>query len=123
MVTGLNSELISCFHFKIPVCISIFVSNVGSGPHGLEIVDNILYACSGGRLKGYDLDNGNQVLNFNHNNTFRVEDNMIRISYDDYNTFNEVLSNSGKKKKILPNTPFLEWHYIKNNFFLNQINY
>ena len=29
-----------------------------------------------------------------------------------------VLSNSGKKKKNLPNTPFLEWHYIKNNFFL-----
>ena len=50
--------------------LSIFTSNIGSGPHGLEIVDNILYACSGGRLKGYDLDNGNQVLNFNVGGTF-----------------------------------------------------
>ena len=50
--------------------LSIFVSNIGSGPHGLEIVDNILYACSGGRLKGYDLDNGNQILNFNVGGSF-----------------------------------------------------
>ncbi len=50
--------------------LSIFASNIGSGPHGLEIVDNTLYACSGGRLKGYDLDNGNQVLNFNVGGSF-----------------------------------------------------
>ena len=25
-----------------------------------------------------------------------------------------------KKKKELPNSPFLEWHYIKNNFFLKK---
>ena len=45
--------------------LSIFASNLGNGPHGLEIVDNVLYACSGGRLKGYNLENGNQILNFN----------------------------------------------------------
>jgi len=50
--------------------LSIFASNLGNGPHGLEIVDNVLYACSGGRLKGYDLDNGNQVLNFNIGGSF-----------------------------------------------------
>ncbi len=50
--------------------LSIFVSNVENGPHGLEIIDNILYACSGGRLKGYDLNNGNQVLNFNIGGSF-----------------------------------------------------
>ncbi len=50
--------------------LSIFASNVGNGPHGLEIVDNILYACSGGRLKGYDLNDGNQVLNFNVGGSF-----------------------------------------------------
>ena len=50
--------------------LSVFASNLGNGPHGLEIVDNVLYACSGGRLKGYDLDNGNQVLNFNVGGTF-----------------------------------------------------
>ena len=50
--------------------LSIFASNLGSGPHGLEIVDNILYACSGSRLKGYDLNDGSQVLNFNIGATF-----------------------------------------------------
>ena len=48
----------------------IFTNNVGSGPHGLEIVNNVLYACSGGRLKGYDLNNGNQILNYNLNGSF-----------------------------------------------------
>ena len=50
--------------------LSIFASNIGNGPHGLEILDNVLYACSGSRLKGYDLNNGNQVLNFNIGGTF-----------------------------------------------------
>ena len=50
--------------------LSLFASNLGNGPHGLEIVDNILYACSGGRLKGYDLDSGNPILNFNIGGTF-----------------------------------------------------
>ncbi len=50
--------------------LSVFASNLVNGPHGLEIVDNILYACSGSRLKGYDLENGNQVLNFNIGGTF-----------------------------------------------------
>lgn len=44
--------------------LSIFASNLGNGPHGLEIVDNILYACSGTRLKGFNIDSGEQILNF-----------------------------------------------------------
>ena len=50
--------------------LSIFASNLGSGPHGLEIVNNILYACSGGRLKGFDLNDGTQILNYNLNGSF-----------------------------------------------------
>ena len=50
--------------------LSVFASNLVNGPHGLEIVDNILYACSGSRLKGYDLESGNQVLNSNIGGTF-----------------------------------------------------
>ena len=50
--------------------LSVFANNLGSGPHGLEIVNNILYACSGGQLKGFDLNNGNQVLNYNLNGSF-----------------------------------------------------
>ena len=50
--------------------LSLFASGLGTGPHGLEIVDNILYACSGGTLKGYDLNDGTQVLNYNLNAAF-----------------------------------------------------
>ena len=50
--------------------LSIFTSNLGSGPHGLEIVNNILYACSGGQLKGFDLNDGTQILNYNLNGSF-----------------------------------------------------
>ena len=50
--------------------LTLFVSNVGSGPHGLEIVNNTLYACSGGRLKGYDLIDGTEVLDYNLNGFF-----------------------------------------------------
>jgi len=52
------------------VALTLFVSNVGSGPHGLEIVNNTLYACSGGRLKGFDLIDGTEVLDYNLNGSF-----------------------------------------------------
>ena len=45
------------------------------------------------------------------------ESNLSTIKFN-YNSFNEVFSKLKKIKKDLPNTPFLEWHYIKNNFFL-----
>ena len=50
--------------------LSVFVNNVGNGPHGLEIVEDVLYACSGGRIKGYDLSSGEQVLNYNVGGAF-----------------------------------------------------
>ena len=37
--------------------LSVFVNNTGPGPHGLELVGDTLYACSGGRLKGYSINN------------------------------------------------------------------
>ncbi len=49
--------------------LSVFVNNVGGGPHGLEYVDGILYACSGGRIKGYD-SIGNLVVNYYMGGTF-----------------------------------------------------
>ena len=64
--------------------LSIFASNIGSGPHGLEIVNNILYVCSGGRLKGYDISDGSQVLNYNLNGSFlngiTHKDNILFIT-------------------------------------------
>ena len=50
--------------------LSVFVNNVGNGPHGLEIVDNVLYACSGSRIKGYNILSGEEVLNYNIGGTF-----------------------------------------------------
>ena len=52
------------------VALNLFVSNIGPGPHGLEIVNNTLYACSGGRLKGFDLIDGTEVLDYNLNGSF-----------------------------------------------------
>ena len=45
--------------------LSTFVTGVGAGPHGLEIVGNTVYACSGSRVKGYDLTSGTEVANIN----------------------------------------------------------
>tara|TARA_Y100000994_G_C15658077_1_gene428274 strand:- start:25 stop:969 length:945 start_codon:yes stop_codon:yes gene_type:complete len=50
--------------------LSVFATNLGSGPHGLEIVNSIIYVCSGGRLKGYETSTGDQVLNYNLNGSF-----------------------------------------------------
>ena len=67
---------------------------------------------------GKMLENKNEKIRILGANLWLAyESNLSTIQFN-YNTFNEVLSNRGKKKEILPNTPFLEWHYIKNNFFL-----
>ena len=50
--------------------LSIFVNNVGNGPYGLEIVEDVLYACSGSRIKGYNINSGEEVLNYNVGGTF-----------------------------------------------------
>ena len=58
--------------------LSVFTEGLQSGPHGLELVEQyigekwsgqILYACSAGRLYGYDM-NGSEVLNYNLNGSF-----------------------------------------------------
>ena len=47
-----------------------FLSGFTSGPHGLEIVGNTLYACDGSRVKGYNLTTKAQVMNINLGATF-----------------------------------------------------
>ncbi len=52
--------------------LSVFADGLNTGPHGLEFgvgTTNNLYACSGGRLYGFDLE-GNQILNYNLNGSF-----------------------------------------------------
>lgn len=45
--------------------LSIFVSGLGSGPYGIEIVGDTLFCCSGGSIKGYLLSTGASVFNLN----------------------------------------------------------
>lgn len=42
--------------------LSVFANNM-SGPHGLEVVGDTLFACSGGNLRGFDINTGEQVIN------------------------------------------------------------
>lgn len=43
--------------------LTTFATGIASGPHGLEIVGNTVYACSGGSLLGFDLTSGSQTVN------------------------------------------------------------
>lgn len=43
----------------------LFSSGCTAGPHGIEILGNVVYANDGGRIRGYDLANGTEVFNLN----------------------------------------------------------
>ncbi len=60
--------------------LSVFSTGISSGPHGLEIVNNTLYACDGGSVKGFSLSNGAQVMNLSTGGTF-----LNGICYDGTN--------------------------------------
>lgn len=45
--------------------LSVFVTGLVSGPYGIEIVDDVLYCCSGASIKGYNLADGTNVFNLN----------------------------------------------------------
>jgi len=50
--------------------LTIFTSAITSGPHGLEIVGNTLFACDGTSMKGFDLTTAAVVMNLNLGATF-----------------------------------------------------
>lgn len=45
--------------------LSAFVSGIPSGPYGIEILGNIVYACSGNTIRGYSLTTGANVFTLN----------------------------------------------------------
>ena len=45
---------------------------------------------NGKDLSDWTIKFANQDLNVNFQNTFRVQDNMIRIAYDAYDTFDDA---------------------------------
>jgi hypothetical protein len=42
-----------------------FCSGMSTGPHGIEILGNVLYCCDGGWIRGYNLTTGAAVFNLN----------------------------------------------------------
>jgi hypothetical protein len=47
-----------------------FVSGLTSGPHGLEVVSDRIYACDGNKVKGFLLSDGSAVFSVTTNATF-----------------------------------------------------
>ena len=58
--------------------LSIFVSGLGSGPYGIEIVGDTLFCCSGASINGYSLTTATQVFNLNVGASF-----LNGITHDD----------------------------------------
>lgn len=50
--------------------LALFSTSISSGPHGLATIGDTLYACDGGRIRGFDLATGTEVFNVNLNGTF-----------------------------------------------------
>lgn len=48
----------------------LFASGCTSGPHGIELLGNVLYANDGGRIRGFDLASGTEVFNLNLGGSF-----------------------------------------------------
>lgn len=53
---------------------------------------------NGKNLYGWDIKIAGQKLNHNYKNTFRVEDGMLRIAYDQYKTFDDKYGHLYYKK-------------------------
>ena len=73
---------------------SVFANNLINGPHGLEIVENTLYACSGSRIKAFNIETGEQVLNFNIGANFL---NGITHKIDESNSLLFITDFSARK--------------------------
>lgn len=53
-----------------PALTPLVSTGITSGPHGLATIGDTLYACDGGRIKGYNLATGAQVFNVNLSASF-----------------------------------------------------
>lgn len=62
--------------------LTVFASGIPSGPHGLEIIDNTLFACAGGYIRTYDLTSGSLILSISLGATF-----LNGITHKGYNLY------------------------------------
>ena len=104
--------------------LNVFVDNLNVGPHGLELIEDyideklvgqILFACSGGELYGYDI-NGNEVLNHDLDGSFL---NGITKKYDPFTgEFDLFITDFSDKKlyryNIQENTHYEICSFSKN---------
>ena len=92
--------------------LDIFVSGVGSGPHGLEVVGEEVFVCSGARLKAYNLVSQQQTVNVNLNASFANgithKGNEVFVTDflgKDIYRYNIISGNFNLYTENLPNTP------------------
>ena len=50
--------------------LSVFKSGISPSPYGLDIIGNVIYACCGGNVYGYNLSTGAQVFNISTGGAF-----------------------------------------------------
>ena len=61
-----NGQIISAENINgIASNLSVLVNGVGTGPHGLEVIGNTVWACSGGSLKAYEINSGSFLGSYN----------------------------------------------------------
>lgn len=63
-----------------------------------NIEENWISLFNGKDLNGWDIKFSGHKLNDNYNNTFQVEDGMIRVVYDEYETFDDKYGHMYYKK-------------------------
>src|SRR4051794_37495625 len=76
--------------FKIisTVLFVIFASNLSYAQNDSS-QENWMPLFNGKNLEGWDIKIAGQKINDNYKNTFRVEDGMLRVAYDQYKTFDD----------------------------------
>ena len=92
--------------------LEVFVSGVGTGPYGLEVVGEELFACSGSQLKAYNLISEEQTVNVNLNTTFangitHKENDVFVTDFSgkDIYRYNTISGNFNMYIENLPKTP------------------
>ena len=77
--------------------IVFFVQTAGAQKNDSKS-ENWVSLFNGKNLDGWDIKIAGQKLNDNYKNTFRVEDSMLRVVYDDYKTFDDKYGHLYYKK-------------------------
>jgi len=88
------------YYILILIPLFLYVSCSGSsGPVDPE-TEEWVELFNGENLDGWDIKISGYELNYNYNNTFRVEDGLMKVRYDEYEEFN------GQFGHIFYNEPF-----------------